>query len=219
MSGRVLRFDDPAHHRVWELLPWFVNGTLEGEELTVVEQHVRECARCQHEIDSLRQFQAAYMDSETAADPADSLRKLRGRPEEKEIAALRPPHLARLRRLWQQRQGWAPWAMAAELLVIVVLGSLLAFGGGTLALYRTLGTVDPLPHATGNVVVVFDPRITEAELRQIVRATGGRIVDGPTGADAYVLELPAERQAAALEALRAQRAVVLAQRLDRGDTR
>ena len=67
--------------------------------------------------------------------------------------------------------------------------------------------------ATGTVVVVFDPAITEAELRRIVRGAGARIVDGPTQGDGYVLELPAERQAAVLEALRAQRAVVLAEQL------
>jgi anti-sigma factor RsiW len=219
MSGRILKFDASAHRAVEELLPWFVNGTLEGEELALVEQHLRECFRCQHEVESLRELQAAYVGSEMAPDPAQSFQKLRRRLVETRTAARLMPRLPGLRRFCQQALLWAPWAVAAELVAIVVLGALVVSGGEPAAPYRTLGASDAVRRATGTVVVVFDPRITEAELRRIVRATGGRIVDGPTGADAYVLELPAERQAATLEALRAQRAVVLAQRLDRGDTR
>ena len=219
MSGRVLRFDASAHGVVEQLLPWFVNGTLDGDELALVEQHLRECVRCQHEVDALRELQAAYVGSEMAPDPAQSFQKLCRRLGETRTAARFMPRLPGLRRFWQQTRLWAPWAAAAELVVILVLGVLLVFGDEHAARYRTLGASDAPRQATGSGVVVFDPRITEAELRQIVLAAGGRIVDGPTGADAYVLELPAERQAAALEALRAQRSVVLAQRLDPGRDR
>lgn len=216
MSGHILRFADPAHQAAEELLPWFVNGTLETEELALVKQHLGECARCQHEVDALRELQAAYVGSEMAPDPAQSFRKLRRQLDKTRTEWRHRAPLPGLRRVWQQTPLWAPWAVVAELVVILVLGAVLVAGGGPAALYRTLGAADASRHAVGSLVVVFDPRITEAELRQIVRATGARIVDGPTVADAYVLELPAERQVAALEALRAQRAVVLAQRLDPG---
>ena len=77
MSGQILRFGDPAHQAAEELLPWFVNGTLDGDDLALVEQHLGECARCQHEIDSLRELQAAYVGSDVAPDAAQSFRKLR----------------------------------------------------------------------------------------------------------------------------------------------
>ena len=41
-SGRVLPLA-PAAHRVADvLLPWLVNGTLEGDELAFVERHLAE---------------------------------------------------------------------------------------------------------------------------------------------------------------------------------
>ena len=46
--------------------------------------------------------------------------------------------------------------------------------------------------------------------------TGARLVDGPTATDAYLLNVPAERQAAALAGLRASPTVVLAESLDAG---
>jgi RNA polymerase sigma-70 factor (ECF subfamily) len=36
-------FANPMHQAAEELLPWFVNGTLEGEELALVERHLGEC--------------------------------------------------------------------------------------------------------------------------------------------------------------------------------
>jgi len=219
MSGRVLRLDDPAHRAVEELLPWFVNGTLEGEELVLVEQHLRECARCQREVDWLRELQGAYVGSDMAPDAAQSFRKLRRRLDESRTRWRLVRRLRDLRRFWRQTQPWARRAVAAELAVILVLGTLLVSGSEPGALYRTLGAADASRPAAGSLVVVFDPHITEAELRRIVRRAGARVVDGPTGADAYVLELPAERQAAALEALREERAVVLVERLAPGRAR
>jgi len=40
MSGRVLPFDPPAHKVADVLLPWFVNGTLDEDELAFVQQHL-----------------------------------------------------------------------------------------------------------------------------------------------------------------------------------
>lgn len=219
MSGQILRFANPVHQAVEELLPWFVNGTLEGEELALVERHLGECVRCQHELDALRELQAAYVGSEVASDPTQSFYKLRHRLAESKPKWGRALLLPGLRRLWQQAHVWAPWVAAAELAMICVLAVILVFGAEMSVPYRTLGAADVSPRALAQLVVVFDPRITEAELRQILRATGARIVDGPTSADGYVLELPVDRQASALEALRAQRAVVLAERWDLGKNR
>ena len=224
MSGRILRFPDP-HQTVDELLPWYVNGTLDGEELALVERHVAECPRCQQEVGALRQFQAAYADSEMAPDPAASLGKLLGQmnvPKECRrqrwsmrwllgIPLIQPFSAT----TWQFRR-WAPWALVAELAVILILAGMLLSGGESQPLYRTLGAAAPSPQEMGRLVVVFDPQVTEAELRRIVRSSGARIVDGPTVGDAYVLEVPAERQTAALQVLRGQRVVTLAERLNSG---
>ncbi len=80
------------------------------------------------------------------------------------------------------------------------------------ALYRTLGAA-PGSAPAGSIAVVFDPATAEADLRRILREAGARIVDGPTQANAYVLDVPARRQEQALRALRAERATVLVEPL------
>lgn len=212
MSGRVLRFDDPEHEAVEALLPWFVNGTLDVDECSLVERHLKDCTRCQHEADSLRELKTAYGESGMVPDAAQSLRRLR-RKLDKPRARRLLPRLFDLTRFGRQSWLWVQWVVAGELAVILVLGMLLVFSGRPTTLYQTLGAADVPRHVAGSLVVVFDPRITEEELRRIVQTAGARIVDGPTGAGAYVLELPAEGQTAALDALRSERAVLLAQRL------
>ena len=76
MSGQILRFDDSAHNAADAVLPWFVNGTLTGAELATVEQHLRECARCQREVDLLKQLQVVCTADEPVIDPTPSYREL-----------------------------------------------------------------------------------------------------------------------------------------------
>ena len=59
---------------------------------------------------------------------------------------------------------------------------------------------------------MFDPAITEAELRRVVTSTGGRIVDGPTSTHASS-EVPAARSGEAVQKLRAERMVRFAEPL------
>jgi len=54
MTGRVLRFGSSVHKVVDALLPWYVNGTLEGDELEGVRRHLGECELCRREAEWLR---------------------------------------------------------------------------------------------------------------------------------------------------------------------
>ena len=46
----------PEHDRIAELLPWFVNGTLDEAERAVVERHVRECLPCRMSLQDERRM-------------------------------------------------------------------------------------------------------------------------------------------------------------------
>jgi hypothetical protein len=98
--------------------------------------------------------------------------------------------------------------------VIIVLGTLLLSGTERPALYRTLGASNAAAPATGSLVVVFDPATTEAEVHRILRGVRARIVDGPTQANAYVLEVPSGQTDRAAQAIRLERAALLVEPLD-----
>ena len=77
------------------------------------------------------------------------------------------------------------------------------------------GALGAAPAAQGQAVVVFRPETPEGELRRIVRASGARIVGGPTVTDAWVLAVPEAQGASLLARLRAEPAVLLAEPLAR----
>ena len=71
------------------------------------------------------------------------------------------------------------------------------------------------PAETGATAVVrFRPDATEAQIRQGLKDSGARLVDGPTVSDAYVVRLPREHYAAALDKLRKEPGVALVEALE-----
>ena len=42
------------------LLPWYVNGTLEGAELALIEAHLDECAECRADLEAERLLAAEF---------------------------------------------------------------------------------------------------------------------------------------------------------------
>jgi hypothetical protein len=111
------------------------------------------------------------------------------------------------------QSSWLRWAVAAQWVAIIGLGALLLRPDDTPA-YQVLGAGAA---AGGNMVVMFQPNTSERELRRILQAQNARIVDGPTVTDAWLLNVPAERHAQVLQALRGNAAVKLAEPLD-GDS-
>jgi hypothetical protein len=112
---------------------------------------------------------------------------------------------------------WLRWAVAAQWVLIVGLVALLARPDEPPAAYRVLGN-NVGANPVGNLVVMFQPTTTERELRRILQAQGARVVDGPTVTDAYLISVPEENRDRALQALRADPAVKLAEALDDGGT-
>jgi Putative zinc-finger len=214
MSGQILKFDDSAHRAADAVLPWFVNGTLIGDDLAAVEQHLRECPRCRGEVDLLKQLHAFCAVDEPAPDATPSYRRLHERMSSRWRLATLGDRLRDLPRRWQQAPGWARWAIVVQFAGIVVLGVWVAAPGSeSPALYQTLGAPAARAASTGSITVEFGPEVTASELQHIVQTAGARVVDGPTASNAYVLQVPAGQREAILAALRADPAVALAQPL------
>ena len=200
-EGQVLRLDSATHRIVDVLLPWFVNGTLESEERALVERHLDHCKRCRREVEWLRELHAACA---IAAAPGGSpaVTRLRQRlmaPRTAFEMAARRPRL----------QPWSGAVIAAQLAAILVLGALVVRSDETRAPYRTLSSTA----SSASLVVVFDPATAESDLRRSLQAARARIVDGPTQANAYLLDVPPDAREHAIRTLKADRRVVLVESL------
>ena len=199
MSDRVLPLHPNVHRMVDALLPWYVNETLDGDERDLVVRHLDECAQCRHEVEWLRGLHAACVACAAQDEGSEVFEVLRRR-----------------RKAWWRSGPLWGFAAAAELAVIAVLGWNVWTTDDGVAQYRTLSADSGI--ATGNVVVVFDAAASEAQMRQLLQASGARIVGGPTAAHGYVLAIAPEGRARALEQLRAAKIVKLAETLGNADT-
>jgi hypothetical protein len=214
--------DADPHAETLELLPWLANGTLAGAELARVEAHLAQCPACRARLDWERRLGAG---EEQAPPPLSSrlaFARLAPRLGAQEGGAGVQVRWSRLAAANDPR--WLRAAAAVQLGVIFVLGLIVVWPGGHRAEgagrnpagYSTFGTRAAAP---GNVVVSFDPATPEHELRRILQASGARIVDGPTAAGAYVLEVAAGDAGPTLGSLRAEPAVTLAEPLVEGRAR
>lgn len=192
------------HRELRELLPWYVTGQLDAAEAARVEAHLDECAECEAEI----RFEER-LEAEVARLPLDveqGWARMRQR-----LAEDRPGR--RVAHAITARAPMLGWGVAAAMMLsIAVMMSPALRPTAAPDAYHALGAAPAA--AAGNVVVIFRPDTTERQMREALRASNARLVDGPTQADAYVLQIPAARREAGLATLRARRDIVLAQPID-----
>lgn len=213
MNGRVIRFEGGIHHEAQRLLPWFVNGTLDDEEQALLERHLGQCSQCQGELAELREWQAAGAQPATApADVAQAWQRLR--PRLPAPGSTRTPRRwwEAAKQDWWQTSSWLRWALIAQTVALSGV-ALLSMPRSEPTPYRTLGTLAAPQDVANTLVIVFDPRASEAQLRRLLRASQARIVDGPNDAGAYTIAVPAGRLASVRDALRAAPGVTLVESL------
>ncbi len=220
MVGRVLSFGRSPHQNVQELLPWFLNGTLHGEEAVKVEEHLRGCSGCREELECLRVMQAEYLETEMAPEAQAALAKLQPRLNEA-LPPKRPQRrsIGRGATLTAPFPVWFKLAMAAQFSLVFGLGWAVLQPDRTGLPYHVLSASGAPERAVGSLVVVFDPAAPQRDVARILRASGGRVVDGPTESNGYVVAVPDGGLRAALAHLRAEPAVVLAEPLQLERTR
>jgi anti-sigma factor RsiW len=200
---RLFSFDDPRHRDVMQLLPRDVNGTLDGTERARVEDHVRQCVACRGELDAQLRLSDMVRGESVPPAMAQALARLHGQIDSAS------PARARARWPWWQRPSLLGLLVAVQFAVILAL--LLMTPSEQVAPFRTLSAPPSTGLSRDAVVVVFDPAATQQRVQALLGEIDARIVAGPNARGAYTLELPAGRQAAALERMRAAPDVHFAQ--------
>jgi anti-sigma factor RsiW len=204
MNGRVIKFEGSVHAEADRLLPWYVNDTLDEDERRQVEQHLVECLHCQQEVAWLRNVQEEFAAQAEQDDVAPKMQHLHRRMGTRHRAS---PTSS----VWQRRERRLAWLVALQAAVILGLG--LGLLSQQHVPYRTLSA----PGDKGALlVVVFNAQAREAQMRELVRESGARIVGGPTAQGAYVLRVPDAREASARKMLAASPQVTLVEDLSSG---
>lgn len=189
------------HRRAWELIPWYVNDTLEPAERDRVEAHLADCPDCRAEVELYRELVEAGGRPEDLA-PAPHPAQLDRLVDRIAAEGEEPGRAARLAdRLHRLPPSVRRLAAALVLLAVGLAGYLGAPGsdpGGQgsgreasrAARYRTLSQPEA---AIGErpdepvLRIVFAPRAPEEEIRRILLAVRGQIVGGPSPLGVYTV--------------------------------
>jgi anti-sigma factor RsiW len=176
-----------SHEESWLLLPWLVNGRLDASERLRIEQHVRACDACSRELTAQRLIRAALTEPERIVyTPGPSFRKLLERIDGAAAAPRLQASPAAAPRSRHWRAAWRPpglaWAASFVLAVgVAALGTDLY--RWSLPRYAThTDTAAVVPQV---VHVAFAPALGTADIEQLLRAAGGRVVAGPDGTGVY----------------------------------
>jgi anti-sigma factor RsiW len=228
MTGRIIQLHDDLHREIQALLPWYLRGSLNEMDLAKVDRHLSGCSACQAELRAERR-----LDDEIAGLPADDLspfaanveqgwaamrREIENSPSKRPFALRRGMFIRLARSLsgqWRGDAPWLRWAVVGQFCALVVIGALVLPMAAPNR-YHALGAVPAAPAA--NIVVIFRPDTRERDLREMLKASNARLVDGPTAADAYMLHVPTAQRAAVLAMLRKRAQIVLVEPVDDGET-
>lgn len=215
--------------RVRELLPWHVQGALEGEERAFMERWLAENLNRYPEIKaelgwlktSATQLQGLAQSEQALAEAGlpELMQRIKldktgsGAEYERPPATPQSSPLARF-------TGWvtdwlaAPTPILAFGLVVLavvqsaVIGALVFTAPASQVPLGSAPT--PISAAPGKVLltVAFKPEASEVSIRSLLASNGLQIVSGPSALGLYVLAVPAEQADSSVEQLRQARGVV-----------
>jgi predicted anti-sigma-YlaC factor YlaD len=208
--SNVVPIHRDAHREALSLLPWYVNGALTEDERVAIDAHLEACADCRAELEFERRIAAEIAALPIDAEPAWAAMEQRLEAPAKRRAK---PMGRRTMRTAKAALPWIGWALAAQILLLLGMRATLpAPKAAAPPTYRALASASASTGA--NVALIFRPRTTEVEIQAILRANNGRVVDGPTAADAWLVAVPPATRSKAIQNLRLRPAVVTAEPLD-----
>jgi anti-sigma factor RsiW len=198
-----------THKEAFELLPWYVNETLEEDERRDVRAHLSNCLVCRRELAFLEQLDHAIVESpDVDFTPQRSFAALMRRIDIAE-APLPQRLWAKVRAGMQELRSAHP-VLRGTLVVQTAMILLAAFLLVRMPLpdrspsFETLSdapvavAADP---ASARLRVVFAPDVTINDVEALLGA-GARIVDGPSSVGAFAIDVPSAASDEWLERLR-----------------
>jgi Putative zinc-finger len=181
-----------------ELIPWYVNGTLEAAEAAKVGAHLKVCEPCRREHEGqVRLFEAMQADGTLVFAAEPSFRKLMTRigthEDAGEMAIGVPAAVAApiVTKSVRAPQRAVRWLAAAALIEGLGLGygawALHAYRAAVPSAYVTLTSPAASYRDTPRIRIVFRSGMSVQDLGVLLHKAGAHIIDGPTDSNVYTL--------------------------------
>ena len=183
MTERAVHSRSERH--ALELLPWYVNGTLAGDEREQVRRELRSSLTCRLEYDRLCRMQELMQ-------PSDAEHIATDRGFERLMARIKADEPAPRARGAFGRLLWLPIARAVAMLALVS-GAVWWWSGDPAVepkAFETLTADEPPESEASRLRLVFAAGVPEDTRRAILAELGLRLIAPPTPDGIYTLALP-----------------------------
>lgn len=177
-------------------LPWLVNGSLDAARSAQVRAGVEASPALQQEQAFLQRLRQAVRDDAQDGPGELGWRRLR-RQIDADVQAGQQQH---------RQQRWRGMAIAASVLVVAQLGWFVAVRTGDTG-YEPMATA-PTPGSGVVLQIRFRGTAPLAQVEALLQSQKLRIIDGPSAAGVWRVQLRAGDPVQVLQAVQAQRSLV-----------
>ena len=191
MSGEAERMS--RRDELEALLPFYLNGTLDGADLAAVEDWLASGEGAAALAEAELEFAGAISANEAIRPPADALSRFNKALDAEAGSARQPRGQSWLSAAWQRVAGLPvglAWATAAAAVAILLLQAVSGVGerGGNFEIVGEEGDAAKLPFA----LVVFKADARMADVADFLADNGAAIIGGPTAGGVFRIAIPAE---------------------------
>ena len=194
------------HQEVWDLLPWYINHSLDPAEQDFVRKHVKTCVACRVEINQQQQLLGKIQQQDLLQQVSQiSFAQLKKRMNEQ--SKLRSV-FAEQAKLSQEQKffshqflGFVKYTALAASLLLLAKPFMLNLPTDDPELkgdYRTLANPVEGEHKNNFIRVVFTEQLGAEQIKAILNGVSGHIIKGPSKNGIYEVQI-GNRQTNSLE--------------------
>lgn len=188
-----------AHHEISLLLPWYVNKTLHGAEVKMVENHLKVCLTCRRELATLQKLATAVqlegsLDTVAQASYSHLIKRIHspagaGLEKTQNIINL-PPQDKGYGKIW--RLPRPALALAAVVLLSLLIPRFINTSNIPKNEYRTLSNAENPAISQNTLRVIFSSDTGQTQINEILASVHGRIIEGPNEQGLYTIAIQSE---------------------------
>lgn len=184
------------HQKVWNLLPWYVNHSLDAVEKDRVRNHVRSCIACRIELQQQQQLFEEMQQTDLLRQVSQAaFAQLRKRIERQSVICPftqhnQPSEVSKLPS--GQSLGFVKHTALAASLLLLAMPFMLHLPADQPALtaeYRTLASAPENTPAHNRIRIVFADQPDSKQIGAILHSISGRIVQGPSENGIYEIQI------------------------------